>query len=197
MLLALLLPFLPCDGDGQLLPQKGDTLLGDLAPCSKAFDMCKFDLLFEKLHRRNIPPIVLRALIFIYEEQTAWVRWGNARSCQFGIKNGTRQGSVLSPAFFSVYIDDLLTELRKSGIGCYIGERFFGAAGYADDIVLLAPCRSAIAQMIKICEEFGTMNNLKFSTDPSPAKSKTKCLYMCGPRVRNLVYPAPLKLYGR
>ena len=62
---------------------------------------------------------------------------------------------------------------------------------------LLLVYRSAMAQMIKICEEFGTMNNLKFSTDPSPAKSKTKCLYMCGPRVRNLVYPAPLKLYDR
>ena len=45
---------------------------------------------------------------------------------------------------------------------------------------LLLVNRSAMAQMIKICEEFGTMNNLKFSTDPSPAKSKTKCLYMCG-----------------
>ena len=27
--------------------------------------------------------------------------------------------------------------------------------------------------------------------------SKTKCLYMCGPRVRNPVYPAPLQLYGK
>ena len=98
--------FLACDGGGQLLPQEGTPCLVTLLDCSEAFDMCKFDLLFEKLHRRNIPPIVLRTLIFIYEEQTARVRWGKARSCQFGIKNGTRQGSVLSPAF---YIDDLLT----------------------------------------------------------------------------------------
>ena len=54
-----------------------------------------------------------------------------------------------------------------------------------------------MSQMVKICEEFGLKNNLKFSTDPNPAKSKTKCLYMCGPKVRQPVYPAPLQLYGR
>ena len=88
-------------------------------------------------------------------------------------------------------------ELRKSGVGCYIGGKFFGAAGYADDMILLAPCRSAMAQMVEICEKFGERNNLMFSTDVNPSKSKTKCLYMCGPKVRHPVYPAPLQLYGR
>ena len=45
--------------------------------------------------------------------------------------------------------------------------------------------------------DFGTRNNLKFSTDDNPAKSKTKCMYMCGPAVRNPSYPAPLQLYGK
>ena len=100
-------------------------------------------------------------------------------------------------AFFGIYIDELLLKLRKTGVGCHIGDRFFGAAGYADDIILLAPCRSAMAQMVKVCEDFGSENNLKFSTDSDPSKSKTKCLYMVGSRVKNPVYPAPLQLYGR
>ena len=40
-------------------------------------------------------------------------------------------------------------------------------------------------------------NNLQFSIEPNPAKSKTKSLYMCGPKVKTPVYPAPIKLYGR
>ena len=84
--------------------------------------------------------------------------------------NGTRQGSVLSPFFFGVYIDELLGNLRRSGVGCHIGGKFLGAAGYAYDIVLLAPCQSAMAQMIEICEDFGDKNNLKFSTDNNPVQ---------------------------
>ena len=177
--------------------RRGTPCLVTLLDCSKAFDTCQFSILFEKLYKKNIPAIVIRTLIFVYEEQTAWVNWGNAKSAVFGIVNGTRQGSVLSPFFFGVYVDELLVNLRRSGVGCHIGGRFFGAAGYADDIILLAPCRSAMAQMIQICEDFGVKNNLKFSTDDNPAKSKTKCIYMCGPKVKNPDYPAPLQLYGK
>ena len=42
---------------------------------------------------------------------------------------------------------------------------------------------------------YASKNNLTFSTDPIPAKSKTKCMFICG-KTRNPVYPAPLQLYG-
>ena len=50
--------------------------------------------------------------------------------------------------------------------------------------------------MLKICQEYGVKHNLVFSTDPNPAKSKTKCLYFCG-RSHNVEYPAPLILDGK
>ena len=65
-------------------------------------------------------------------------------------------------------MDDLLILLRKSGVGCHIGGVFCGVAGYADDLCLLAPSRSAMEVMLKICENFAQMNNLEFSTDPDP-----------------------------
>ena len=92
----------------------------------------------------------MRTLIFIYQEQSAWVKWGSAKSSQFGIKNGTRQGSVLSPSFFAVYMDDLLQSLRDLGVGCHLGDIFVGAAGFADDIILLVPSRSAMKSMLGV-----------------------------------------------
>ena len=133
--------------------------------------------------------------MFVYQEQTAWVKWGSAKSSCFSIVNGTRQGSVLSPIFFAVYIDDLLKELRLLGVGCYIGDVFLGATGFADDLALIAPCRSAMLQMLQVCESFARKNSLTFSTDPNPTKSKTKCMFICG-KVKDPVYPAPLQLYG-
>ena len=70
-----------------------------------------------------------------------------------------------------------------------------GACGYADDLILLAPVRSVLSDMVKICEKYGLEHNLVFSTDPNPSKSKTKCLYFCGRK--NVQYPAPIKLNGK
>ena len=84
---------------------------------------------------------MVRVLIFSYEQQVAWVKWGDVKSRQFGVKNGTRQGAVLSPPCFAVYLDDLLKELRRLGLGCYISGVWMGATCYADDLLLLSPTR--------------------------------------------------------
>ena len=108
--------------------------------------------------------------------------------------NGTRQRSVLSPALFSVYMDDLIVKLRKAGLGCHMGGIFTGVVGYADDLLLMAPSRSAMETMLKICEDYAGDNNLEFSTDPNPEKSNSKCIFVCGHL--NKAKPVNLQLYG-
>jgi hypothetical protein len=174
--------------------RKGTPCIVTLLDCTKAFDNCRFDILFKKLVDRKVPAVVVRVLIFVYEEQQAWVKWGKARSRSFGIQNGTRQGSVLSPALFSVYMDDLIVRIRKSGVGCHVGGVFCGLVGYADDLCLLAPSRSAMEVMLNICEDFSKETNLEFSTDPDPEKSKSKCIFMQGSK--NSPKPVDLQLYG-
>ena len=53
--------------------------------------------------------------------------------------NGVKQGGILSPILFTVYMDKLLQKLSKSKLGCHIDRNYMGSFGYADDIVLLAP----------------------------------------------------------
>ena len=48
--------------------------------------------------------------------------------------------------------------------------------------------------MLQIYQDFGIKNNLQYSTDPDPVKSKTKCLYMCG-KSWDTQYPVPLVLF--
>ena len=167
-----------------------------LSPPSKAFDKCRFDKLFSKLISKGLPPVVVRVLIFIYEEQTGCVKLGGKRSSLFQLTNGTRQGSVLSPILFSVYLDDLLLELRRQQLGCHIGGYWFGCLGYADDLILLAPNREVLQRMLDICQAYAEEHNLVFSTDPVPAKSKTKCVYFCG-RPGKVRYPDPVRLDGK
>ena len=40
-----------------------------------------------------------------------------------------KQGGVLSPILFCIYIDNLLMSLRKNDIGCHVGSHFVGHLG--------------------------------------------------------------------
>ena len=64
--------------------------------------------------------------------------WNQKHSTEFSVSNCVRQGGVLSPILFTIYIDDLLAELEELGVGCYWNNHFLGAVCYADDIALLA-----------------------------------------------------------
>ena len=68
------------------------------------------------------------------------VRFGTAMSSCFSISNGVKQGGVLSPFLFTIYIDNLIIQLRKLSIGCKIGNSLLGVFGYADDLTLYVPC---------------------------------------------------------
>ena len=178
--------------------RQGSKPVAVVLDCTKAFDLAKFNLLFGRLLERGMPAIVVRVLIYSYQEQVAWVRWG--RTCcsgAFGISNGTRQGSVASPAFWSIYLDPLLAELRAAGIGCHMAGVFVGVVGFADDLLLLAPSRHAAQLMLRRCEDFAKTNNIQFSTHDDPSRSKSKVLYVVGPRGGALPRPEPLVLCGR
>ena len=54
-----------------------------------------------------------------------------------------------------------VTQLRNSGIGCYIGNFFVGALAYADDLALLAPSASAMRTLLKICDVMSTLSNFR------------------------------------
>ena len=177
--------------------RQGSKPVAVVLDCTKAFDLAKYDILFGRLLERGMPAVVVRVLAFSYQEQVAWVRWG--RTCcsgTFGIANGTRQGSVASPAFWCIYLDPLFAELRAAGVGCHLGGVFVGVVGYADDLLLLAPSRNAAQLMLRTCEAFTALNNIQFSTHIDPSRSKSKVLYVVGPRPRG-PRPEPLLLCGR
>ena len=110
-----------------------------LLDASKAFDRVDYIKLFNKLVKRGMCPLTIRLLLNMYIQQKLQVKWNNHKSYKFNVTNGVRQGGVLSPFLFSVYMDELLVTLRNNGVGCHMGHHFVGAFGYADDIILLCP----------------------------------------------------------
>ena len=135
---------------------------------SKAFDRISHHGLFIKLMERKVPLCLLLILIHWHLNMTCRVKWGMVYSEEFPIPLGMKQGGILSPKFFSLYIDDLIKMLRKKGIGCHVLEMFVACILFADDMALMAPSRSALQKMINICTDYCD----KFCLDFNAKKSK-------------------------
>ena len=84
-------------------------------------------------------------------------------SAYFDVLCGTKQGGILSPDFFSVYINDLIIFLRKKGIGCHILRTFIACILFADDMTLIAPTCQSMQQMLDICADYCNQFCLQFN----------------------------------
>ena len=70
-----------------------------------------------------------------------WKMWANCAHNlvnfeTFHVNNGVRQGGILSPYLFNVYMDDLSQSLNCCKTGCLSGEIMINHLMYADDLVL-------------------------------------------------------------
>jgi len=150
---------------------------------SKAFDRINHWTLFKKLIDRNVPAIAVRLLCSWYTTQLFSVQWGTSLSECFYVSNGVRQGGILSPILFNVYIDDLSSGLTKLKIGCNFNGIFVNHLIYADDTVLLAPSPSALQKLINHCVKFAECNDIFYNL------KKTKCMCVRPKGLNNLYFP--------
>ena len=136
---------------------------------SKAFDKVNHSALFMKLIDRDVPFVFLNILMEWYSKCFASVKWNNCFSAKFSITCGVRQGGVLSPLLFSVYINDVILKLQNSRRGCFIGHVFFGCILYADDIILISPSSTGMQDMLDICGSEIKWLDMKFNVKKSMA----------------------------
>ena len=77
--------------------------------------------------------------------------------------NGVRQGAILSPDLFCVYMDDLSNKLNNVNAGCIIGSSVINHFMYADDLVLMAPSNMGVS----VCSEYGIKHDIKYNITKS------------------------------
>ena len=108
---------------------------------SKAFDKIDHCILLKKLR-------IIRLLEYWYSSQLVYVQWGGFLSSLFSVSNGVKQGGILSPVLFNIYMDELSLRLQKSNVDCNCDGLFINNLVYVDDMVLIAPSAGA---MLNIC----------------------------------------------
>ena len=132
----------------------GSQVFCSFLDASKAFDRLVHSGLFLKLLDRNVPKIFLDIIMSWHVGLMCRVRWDNVFSEWFHITAGVRQGGVLSPDLYSIYVDELVIILQRAGIGCHIRGIFAACLFYADDIAVLAPSVKGLQKILNLCHTY-------------------------------------------
>ena len=71
-------------------------------------------MLFIKLMKRCVPKCIITLLYEWYHKLFSCVKWNNTFSEYFAIVSGVRQGSVLSPFLYAIFVDEILNKLEAT-----------------------------------------------------------------------------------
>ena len=145
---------------------------------SKAFDRVDHFLLGELLLQENIPPDLTLLIMNYLRNQSARVCWNDMKGDYENIDKGVRQGGILSPFLFKLYIDHVLDNISESDRGCKFGLIRMNVLAYADDLVIIADNKDNLAYLYKKLK-IG-MQNLKLMIN----ENKSKCMIFERPTSR-------------
>ena len=98
------------------------------------------------------------------------VLFGKSLSSEFKVGNGTRQGGILSPLLYNIYINDVIESISKCSIGCQLGYHRTNILCYADDLVLMCPAKEGLQVLVEKAAHMLSSLCLKINYD--------KCSYV-------------------
>ena len=146
----------------------------------KAFDRVQHELVWLRLSQLGISSQMLHILQAMYNKASARVkvsRWEATES--FPCKIGVRQGCVLSPLLFSLFIGGLIPELAENHVGIMLNDEPLDVLMYAGDIVLFSSCAEGMRKQLNSLQNFCKKWQLEVNTDKTKVSVFGKCFNRC------------------
>ena len=138
---------------------KGRKMYAAFMDLEKAYDRIDWTGLWEVLGIYGVGGQLLKGVKAFYKNASACVRSGGDLSAMFELKRGVRQGCVMSPWLFNVYMDGVIREMkaRAGEVGVELGREGgvwnLATSMFADDTVLMAGSESDLQKLV---DEFCT-----------------------------------------
>ena len=120
----------------------------------KAFDVVNHVILKKTLFDEGVAPDLWSVVDNLYSDMSSKIKWHGQLSEKFSIQQGVRQGSILSPHLYKMYVNPLLEELKRSAIGAHIGTIYVGTLAVADDFLFLSNCPDELQVMLNLSGSF-------------------------------------------
>lgn len=115
----------------------------------KAFDSVNRTCLQYKLLKAGLKGKMSNAVNSLYQNYKCTIRLNNdVCTDYFEIPNGLKQGCVLSPTLFKLFINDMATDVNSLNLGVKLDDFRVSMLMFADDIVLIAPSEGNLQQMM-------------------------------------------------
>ena len=83
----------------------------------------------------------VRIIMFWYRTQTIYVKWGKLCSSYFRVSSGVRQGGILSPKLYSIFVYNLLQAMSDAKIGYIINGISVNLVCFTDDLCIMSVIR--------------------------------------------------------
>eukprot|EP00732_Lithocolla_globosa_P001293 Lithocolla_globosa_v1_NODE_618_length_3583_cov_3.898810.p2 type:complete len:433 gc:universal NODE_618_length_3583_cov_3.898810:1533-2831(+) len=108
---------------------------------------------------------------------------------------GTRQGSVLSPLFFVLFMNELVTMVKDEGVGLDIDGELLSSLLIMDDVVLLTNNCDDMRKLLGVVSDFAAKWHVRFHVADDGGDVKTAALFFTGSHPPSPPAP-PLQLCG-
>ena len=132
----------------------------------KAFDRVPRNKLFDKLGVVGVKGRFLELLMSMYSNDKSAVKIENKITQTFSCHNGVKQGCMLSPTLFNIYLSDLPEMLNMaSATDVLLKDRPTNCLLYADDLVIFSKSSTGLQAILNkleaFCEKAGLSVNLE------------------------------------
>ncbi len=149
---------------------------------SKAYDRIDRSLLWYKLTCIGVSDNMLSSLKSLYRNVQCTVRVNGNKSDWFEVGAGLKQGCILSPLLFNLFINDLVYGLNRLKCGLICGNTPLSVLLYADDIVLLSDKEEHLQILLNYLSEWCTEWGLSINFN------KSKVIHFRTPSTSRTVY---------
>lgn len=145
--------------------KKNKYLFACFVDLKKAFDTVNREALLSKLFNYNIRGNFFNVLKDMYNNVTFSVKLTEGVTDSFQSTIGVKQGCILSPSLFSLYMNDLVDNFDAECDPVYLNEKQLSCLLYADDIVLLSQSAKGLQKLLDSLKAFCDMWDLTVNID--------------------------------